>query len=187
MGFTVQPGAAAQPGPTAAAEHSRFVQRIRRRYAAEQPLLPSGLPLRDTLEAQAHTPLAQRRPLPPALPAARQLALERLAVLEVEQSAEMADIARAMTELAEVTLDRALAAARTEQDERYGPPVNEAGERIDFWVVGMGKLGGRELNVSSDIDLVYVYEEEGHTTGRPDGGGKVSAHEYFSQVARSLY
>ena len=187
MGFTVQPGAAAQPGPTAAAEHSRFVQRIRRRYAAEQPLLPPGLPLRETFEALIDTLLAQGRALPSALRVARQLALERLAVLDVEQSAEMADIARAMTELAEVTLDRALAAARTEQDERYGPPVNEAGERIDFWVVGMGKLGGRELNVSSDIDLVYVYEEEGHTTGRPDGGGKISAHEYFSQVARSLY
>ena len=62
-------------------------------------------------------------------------------------------------------------------------PRNAAGERIDFWVIGMGKLGARELNVSSDIDLIYVYEEDGTT----DGARPVSAHEYFAQVARSLY
>src|SRR6476619_6777494 len=47
----------------------------------------------------------------------------------------------------------------------------------------MGKLGARELNVSSDIDLVYVYEEDGAT----DGAAPISAHEYFSHLARSLY
>ncbi len=47
----------------------------------------------------------------------------------------------------------------------------------------MGKLGARELNVSSDIDLIYVYEDEGET----DGPLQVSAHEYFSLVAKKLY
>jgi [glutamine synthetase] adenylyltransferase / [glutamine synthetase]-adenylyl-L-tyrosine phosphorylase len=108
-------------------------------------------------------------------------------VLDVEQAAAMPDIGQAMTALAEVTLDVALAAALAEQDERHGAPLNEAGERIDFWVVGMGKLGGRELNVSSDIDLIYVYEEAGTTAGNAQGAGRISAHEYFSQVARSLY
>jgi hypothetical protein len=88
-----------------------------------------------------------------------------------------------MTELAEATLDLALAHARRELDARYGEPLNEAGQRIDFWVVGMGKLGARELNVSSDIDLIYVYEEDGHTGGPQT----ISAHEYFSQLARGLY
>ena len=41
----------------------------------------------------------------------------------------------------------------------------------------MGKLGARELNVSSDIDLIYVYEDDGQTDGAAAG---VSAHEYFS-------
>ena len=96
----------------------------------------------------------------------------------------MEDITRAMTDLAEVTLDRALAQAlrraRTRASAcRATPPAT----RIDFWVVGMGKLGARELNVSSDIDLIYVYEEDGAT----DGMEPVSAHEYFSQLARSLY
>ena len=51
------------------------------------------------------------------------------------------------------------------RDRRYGAPLNADGQRILLWIVGMGKLRGRELNVSSDIDLVYVYEEDGQTSG----------------------
>jgi glutamate-ammonia-ligase adenylyltransferase len=54
---------------------------------------------------------------------------------------------------------------------------------VDFWIVGMGKLGARELNVSSDIDLIYLYEDDGHTAGpRP-----LSFHEYFAGVAKRLF
>ncbi|MBV8034211.1 bifunctional [glutamate--ammonia ligase]-adenylyl-L-tyrosine phosphorylase/[glutamate--ammonia-ligase] adenylyltransferase [Roseateles sp.] len=164
------------------AEHSRYVQRVRRRYAAELALLPPGLPDRAVISALIETMLAQR-PLAAALRVARHLVLERLAVLDIEQGASVADVTLAMTHLAEVTLDRALAAARTELDEIHGPPRNADGGDIAFWVLGMGKLGARELNVSSDIDLIYVYEDEGATQGpRP-----TSAHEYFSAVAKRLY
>ena len=180
---------------TARAEHSRFVQRIRRRYAKELGLLPPGLPTRDTISALATRLQADGRNLASALRVARQLVLERLAVLDVEQAAALEDITRAMTELAEATLELALAASLAEQDARFGVPRNGAGERIDFWIVGMGKLGARELNVSSDIDIIYIYEESGSTDGGTDGGSganaarhaAVSAHEYFSHVARSLY
>ena len=165
------------------AEHSRFVQRIRRRYGAELALLPPGVPRRDAIVALVEQLQRQGRELGSALRVARQLTLERLAVLDVEQDAALADITRAMTELAEASLELALARARADQDARYGVPRNAAGERIDFWVIGMGKLGARELNVSSDIDLIYLYEEDGTT----DGAKPVSAHEYFAQVARSLY
>jgi glutamate-ammonia-ligase adenylyltransferase len=165
------------------AEYSRFVQRVRRRLGAELPLLPPGLPDRAIIGALIDTLITQGRTLPSALRVARHLVLERLAVLDIEHNAAMPDITRAMSQLAETTLDRALSQAFIEQDARYGPPLNEAGERIDFWVVGMGKLGAHELNVSSDIDLIYVYEEDGQTTGPK----VISAHEYFAQVARSLY
>jgi glutamate-ammonia-ligase adenylyltransferase len=174
----------APPGATAArAEYSRFVRRIRRRYADELALLPPGLPTREIVTALIARFCSTGRTLGSALRVTRQLVLERLAVLDIECGAAMPDITRAMTELAEATLDAALAQALRDQDERHGVPRNAAGERIDFWVVGMGKLGARELNVSSDIDLVYVYEESGTT----DGALPLSAHEYFSQVARSLY
>jgi glutamate-ammonia-ligase adenylyltransferase len=167
----------------ARADHSRFVQRVRRRFDAERALLATGLPTRAHIDALIDVLLAGGRSLTSALRVTRQLVLERLAVLDIEQNAAMEDITGAMTDLAEATLDRAVKQAFIDHDARYGAPLNEAGQRVDFWVVGMGKLGARELNVSSDIDLVYVYEEDGETTGPQ----RVSAHEYFSQVARSLY
>ncbi len=180
---TLLPVSVSDASLRATADHSRFVQRIRRRYGAELPLLHTGLPTRDTIDALIEHLLATGRTLASAMRVARQLVLERLAVLDVEHGAAMADITRAMTDLAEATLDRALAQARADHDARYGVPRNEHGAAIDFWVVGMGKLGARELNVSSDIDLIYVYEEDGQT----DGAQQISAHEYFAQVAKSLY
>ncbi len=172
-----------QPAGPARADHSRFVQRIRRRFDAERAFLPAGLPRRERIDALIDRLLAGGRTLASSLRVARQLVLERVAVLDIEENAPMEDVTLVMTELAEATLDRALVQAFADHDARYGVPRNAAGERIDFWVVGMGKLGARELNVSSDIDLIYVYEDDGETGGPQ----KVSAHEYFSQVARSLY
>lgn len=164
------------------AEHSRYVQRVRRRYAAELALLQPGLPDRAVIAALIET-LAADRSLGSALRVARHLVLERLAVLDIEQGATVEDVTLAMTHLAEVTLDKALADARTELDAIHGEPRTAEGGDIAFWVLGMGKLGARELNVSSDIDLIYVYEDDGQTQGsRP-----VSAHEYFSSVAKRLY
>jgi glutamate-ammonia-ligase adenylyltransferase len=164
------------------AEHSRYVQRVRRRYAAELSLLQPGLPDRAVIAALIAT-LSTHRPLASALRAARHLVLERLAVLDIEQAASVEDVTAAMTHLAEVTLDLALTDARRELDAIHGEPRTPDGDDIAFWVLGMGKLGARELNVSSDIDLIYVYEDDGATHGpRP-----TSAHEYFSAVARKLY
>ncbi len=175
-----------QTGPSAApaqAAHSRFVQRIRRRYAAEQPLLPPGAPDAATITALVRQLQQGGRDLASALRVARQLVLERLAVLDVEQAAALEVVTHAMTHLAEATLEIALAQALAEADERHGAPLDEQGQRVDFWIIGMGKLGARELNVSSDIDLIYLYEEDGHTSGpRP-----LSFHEYFAGVAKRLF
>src|SRR5690349_11386218 len=90
------------PSPQAAtADHSRFVQRVRRRYAHELPLLPPGLPRRDGIVELIERLREGGRGLPSALRVARHLVLERLAVLDIEQHAEMTDITLAMTELAE--------------------------------------------------------------------------------------
>ncbi|MDP1693104.1 MAG: bifunctional [glutamate--ammonia ligase]-adenylyl-L-tyrosine phosphorylase/[glutamate--ammonia-ligase] adenylyltransferase [Burkholderiaceae bacterium] len=168
---------------TAAAGHSRFVQRVRRRHAAELALLPAGLPDATAITALVARVQADGRTLPAALRVARQLVLERLAVLDIEHNASLQDVTAAMTALAEVALEIALAQALADADARHGTPLDAQGQRIEFWIVGMGKLGARELNVSSDIDLVYVYEDDGQTAGPV----VVSAHEYFSKVARGLY
>ncbi|MEO8123802.1 MAG: glutamine-synthetase adenylyltransferase, partial [Burkholderiales bacterium] len=146
MESTPQPIA---PTQAARAAHSRFVQRVRRRYGDELARLAPGLPDRDSISALIASFQLDGRGLAAAMRVARHLVLERLAVLDIEQQAPMPDITGAMTALAETTLDLALAHARTELDARTGVPRNAAGEPIEFWVVGMGKLGARELNVSS--------------------------------------
>ena len=51
--------------------------------------------------------------------------------------------------------------------DQYGQPIGaESGAPQELLVIGMGKLGGGELNVSSDIDLIFVYPEDGETTAR---------------------
>ena len=167
----------------ACADHSRFVQRVRRRYGAELAMLPAGVPDVQTITTLVQTLQAQGRSLASALRVTRQLVIERLVVLDVEQAAPLDHIVHPMTHLAEAALALALRQARVEMDERHGAPLGEQGQVIDFWIVGMGKLGARELNVSSDIDLIYVYEEEGETTGPL----RITAHEYFAGVAKKLY
>jgi glutamate-ammonia-ligase adenylyltransferase len=177
------PAVTVETKPTASALHSRFVQRVRRRYGVQLPLLAPGTPDHASIEALIGRLIEDGQTLAGALRIARQLVLERLAVLDIEQAAPLAAVTSAMTALAETTLEAALAQARRDTDARHGMPRNRAGAAIDFWIVGMGKLGARELNVSSDIDLVYAYEDEGQT----DGEEPVSAHEYFAKVARQLY
>ncbi|MDO8420156.1 MAG: bifunctional [glutamate--ammonia ligase]-adenylyl-L-tyrosine phosphorylase/[glutamate--ammonia-ligase] adenylyltransferase, partial [Rubrivivax sp.] len=169
--------------PAADAAHSRFVQRVRRRWPAELALLPPGAPGFDDITALVQRLRGPSRDLAAALRVARHLVLERLAVLDVEQEAPLDTITGTMTDLAEATLELALAQAEAEADERHGPPLDAQAQRVQMWIVGMGKLGARELNVSSDIDLIYVYEEDGQTAGpRP-----VSFHEYFAYVAKRLH
>jgi glutamate-ammonia-ligase adenylyltransferase len=125
-----------------------------------------------------------------ALRILRQLVMERLVVLDCTQHAELSVITRAVTELAELALDIACNEAQQLLDAQHGHPVNAAsatGERAVMWIVGMGKLGARELNVSSDIDLIYVYDEDGETTGLDHGRGRISNHDYFTKAVKLIY
>jgi glutamate-ammonia-ligase adenylyltransferase len=92
-----------------------------------------------------------------------------------------------MTELAEFALNQALTEVLTSLDQLHGIPTTTQGLRAQLWIVGMGKLGARELNVSSDIDLIYVYDEDGDTTGDAQGRARISNHEYFGKAVRAIY
>jgi len=169
------------------ADHSRFVQRIRRRYGNELACLPPGTPVRVTM--QACLAQLQERGLneAAALRVTRQLVMERLVVLDCEQAAPLADVTRAVTELAELALDTACRLAFADLDALHGAPVTDAGQRAQLWVIGMGKLGARELNVSSDIDLIYVYDQDGETAGNSEGRNRISHHEYFAKAVKHIY
>ena len=98
--------------------------------------------------------------------------------------APLHEVMATMTMLAEETISAACASATHELGLVYGEPIGEASGRSQpLLVIGMGKLGGGELNVSSDIDLVFVYPEEGETRG---GARSISNHEYFVRCGRRI-
>jgi glutamate-ammonia-ligase adenylyltransferase len=169
------------------AAYSRFVQRVRRRYASELDCLPPGAPVHASMQACLAQLLERGLAMPAALRVLRQLVLERLVVLDCEQEAPLQVVTRAVTELAELALDAACTLAFAELDDLYGAPVSEAGQRAQLWVIGMGKLGARELNVSSDIDLIYVYDHDGETAGNAQGRNRISNHEYFGKAVKHIY
>jgi glutamate-ammonia-ligase adenylyltransferase len=166
--------------------YSRFVQRLRRRYANELHLLPAGAPNLATMQT-CFEALRQTQPCGNALRMLRQLVMERLVVLDCDQGAGLDVVTRAVTELGEFTLDVAYHEAQAQLDASYGTPTTPRGERAVLWIIGMGKFGARELNVSSDIDLIYVYDEDGETTGLPDGRGRISNHDYFAKAVKLIY
>ncbi len=65
---------------------------------------------------------------------------------------------------------------------RHGVPRGEDGRRLELLILGMGKLGGRELNFSSDIDLVFLFPEHGETDGRRP----LSHEEYFARLGKHV-
>jgi len=186
--------APATAGPTAAApaalDHSRFYQRLHRRYEEELALLPPGPPTRETMAQALALLRARGLELGAALRVLRQIVMERLIAIDCAQQAPLAQVTFAVTWLAELALDAACAQARADLDARHGAPQGPQGtegREVALWIVGMGKLGARELNVSSDIDLIYVYEHDGETAGLPDGRGRISNHEYFARAVKAIY
>ncbi|MEJ5989503.1 bifunctional [glutamate--ammonia ligase]-adenylyl-L-tyrosine phosphorylase/[glutamate--ammonia-ligase] adenylyltransferase [Ramlibacter sp. PS3R-8] len=174
-------------GPDSLSGHPRFIQRLRRRYPDELALLPAGVPTPATLASTYEALRARGFDTGSALRVLRQLVLERLAVLDCDQQAPLSTITLAVTELAEFALDVACTEAFTRLDADHGAPRTAAGARAQLWVVGMGKLGARELNVSSDIDLVYVFDEDGETAGTSAGRGRISNHEYFGKAVKAIF
>ncbi len=172
---------------TEAHRYSRFVQRLHRRYADVLPLLAPGVPTRETLTAGFTALSSTGLDTSAALRVLRQLTLERLAQLDCAQQAPLGSVTLSMTWLAEVTLDIAWQQVMADLDALHGAPTKANGQRAEMWIIGMGKLGARELNVSSDIDLIYVYDEDGETLGNSEGRNKVSCQEYFTRAVKRMY
>lgn len=97
------------------------------------------------------------------------------------------DTLQGSTHLAEVCLQIALRALEDEFETRYGAVRTAEGERVGLVVFGLGKLGGAELNFSSDVDLVYAYEHDGGTQfdGR-DAARALDAETYFAKLGQQL-
>ncbi len=97
--------------------------------------------------------------------------------------ADLAEVMDTMTALAEECVRCALHHLDARLARTHGQPLGAlSGRPQSLLVVAMGKLGGCELNVSSDIDLIFLYGEEGETAGP----GVISNHEYFTRLGRRL-
>lgn len=167
--------------------HSRFAQRIHRRYESILTLLPPGCPGPAELKVTFTQLKAQGQSCANALRITRQLVVLRLLTLDCEQQLALAQVTQSMTDLAEFALNEALTEAQMALDQTHGAPMTPQGQRAQVWIVGMGKLGARELNVSSDIDLIYIYDEDGETAGNDTGRNRITNHEYFAKVVRAVY
>ena len=165
---------------------SRFASRVRRRYANELLLLPAGAP--DTAALQnCYTALCASHDTAASLRITRSLVIDRLMALDCDQQASLATITTCMTNLAEFALSEALTVVHAQMLELHGHAQSAQGEPSDLWVVGMGKLGARELNVSSDMDLIFVFSHDGQTTGLGESArGSISNQEFFQKVVRGV-
>jgi glutamate-ammonia-ligase adenylyltransferase len=166
--------------------HSRYLQRLFlcRPQLAQDTASQAQQPFsREQMQAQlaAHTPTTEEE-LATQLRQLRQAVMARLVVREINGLSNLTEAMHTITDLAEVAVQSALAWV-SQPDERFGQPIGEeSGTVQELIVVGMGKLGGRELNVSSDIDLIFIYPEDGETNGRR----KISNHEYFVNIGKRL-
>ncbi|MDX5364148.1 MAG: bifunctional [glutamate--ammonia ligase]-adenylyl-L-tyrosine phosphorylase/[glutamate--ammonia-ligase] adenylyltransferase [Pseudazoarcus pumilus] len=120
--------------------------------------------------------------LPSALRRLRTWVLSHLAVRDLNGLADLAEVTETMTVLAEIAIQISHEVHLEALIARHGRPLSRSGWEQELIIIGMGKLGGRELNVSSDIDLIFVYPEDGDT-----GGNKViSNFEFFERLGKRI-
>ncbi len=126
-------------------------------------------------------------PLPRAMRRLRNLTMATLIHRDLSGKADLAEVVDTMTALAEFTLQAHVAALTAELTARHGTPIGEESGTIqELIVLGMGKLGGGELNVSSDIDLIFVYPEHGETQISNAEQKSLSNHEFFTLLGKKL-
>lgn len=171
--------------------YSRYLKRI----------LESEPELHQELLKQLYHPLTREEMLdflqnPSALPAdetglhrllrqLRKRTILRLAARDLAGLADLNEVMTTMTALADVTIRFSLEFLHTlmTRPEIFGKPTGErTGTEQQLLIVAMGKLGGGELNVSSDVDLVFIYPEDGETDGRKS----ITNHEFFVKLGRKL-
>lgn len=112
----------------------------------------------------------------------RQRELLRIGYRDIILGEPLDRITESISDLADCLVDVALTTAYVNQSNKYGEPRAGAGKLSRLVVLAMGKLGGRELNYSSDIDLMLIYDEDGKTDGR----NCITNADFFQHVVREM-
>jgi len=114
----------------------------------------------------------------------RQRAMLRIIWRDLAGWSDLAETIRDLSTLADVSIQQSVALLYRWQTAINGIPYDDNGQEQCLVVLGMGKLGAGELNLSSDIDLIFTYPEDGETSG---GTGKnLSNEEFFTRLGRKL-
>jgi len=165
--------------------HSRYLSNL---FQARPALIPelAASWLQPLDEALLSAPLAQDfaddDALKSALRRLRHRAMAHLMLRDLCGLAPLAEVVESMTLLADVTTNFALAHYHRQLAAMYGEPLDSRGRPQRLLVIGMGKLGGRELNVSSDVDYIFVYPEEGDTAGPKS----IENYDFFTRLGKRV-
>ncbi len=119
----------------------------------------------------------------------RRRELLRIYLRDIRRTATLVEVIEELSNLADAVLEYALSLARQELDNRYGAPLrtDERGRTTvaHCCIVALGKLGSLELNYASDIDLLFLYSDEGATAGTGTHG-LMTSREYFIKLAEQV-
>ncbi len=114
----------------------------------------------------------------------------RIGARDIVGLADLGTTTGALSALAAACVEVALEAVLAELTTRYGAPVgSSSGRPVEFAVIGMGKVGGGELNYSSDVDVMFVYDEEGEAAspaGFSTRRGALGAEAFFTKAAEQV-
>ena len=176
-------------GPDSPALRSRFLQRWLAADPARQARLDAlcelslaGVDLGALLASELDAGLA----LPRAMRRLRNLLVCAIIRRDLEGRADLDEVVTSMTRFADFAIQTHARALAEELVAAHGVPTGEeSGRPQELIVLSMGKGGGGELNVSSDIDLIFVYPEDGETAAGP-GQRQLSNHEFFVRLGRRL-
>ncbi|MDR4518051.1 MAG: bifunctional [glutamate--ammonia ligase]-adenylyl-L-tyrosine phosphorylase/[glutamate--ammonia-ligase] adenylyltransferase [Nitrosomonas sp.] len=174
-----------------AISYSRYVQRILASDPSQKEVLLGNLSrpfqkaeMLNFLQSHVHT-INHETELNSVLRKLRKLVMLRLIVRDISGYADLKEVMATMSDLADISINFSLEYHEKwlTQPEQFGIPIGKLHHaRQHLLIVAMGKLGGRELNVSSDVDLIFVYPEDGNTNGQKS----ISNHEFFARLGRKL-
>lgn len=117
-----------------------------------------------------------------ALRKLRSSVMARMIVRDLSGLADLHEVMQTTSQLATCAINSAVDDIYAWLVNTYGQPVDAKGHLQHLIVIGMGKLGGGELNVSSDIDLIFAYASEGDTEGKKS----ISNQDFFTRLAKKL-
>jgi glutamate-ammonia-ligase adenylyltransferase len=125
----------------------------------------------------------------------KQRELYRIAARDLARLSNVVEITRELSDVADVCLEAVLQIIRLQFTARFGRPYHQDADGgwqpTAFAVLGLGKLGGQELNYSSDVDLMFVYDDEGEVYKQPPKAKEtrravMSNHQFFGKLAEAF-